>query len=145
MSAEESIRRVVNAYVLRVDAGRIDDVIALFTPDGVLEIVGQARHEGHAAIRAMFERGVEHLASSEATPRIRHHITSHLIEVDGPTDARSTCYWLAVVGAHGVDHWGRYADQLVVHDGEWRFAHRRIYLDGAVAGGWGARGTEWNA
>lgn len=145
MSPEEDIRRVVQTYVQRVDTGRVDDVVALFIPDGVLEIAGQARHEGHAAIRTMFDRGVEHLASAEAVPRIRHHLTSHLIDLDDATSARSSCYWLAVVGDRGIDHWGRYVDRLVVRDGNWRIAHRKIYLDGAVAGGWGARGREWHS
>lgn len=145
MSAEEAIRRVVATYVHRVDTGRIEDVVALFTPDGVLEIAGQTRHEGHDAIRAMFGRGVEHLAASEAVPRIRHHLTGHLIDLDGDDTAKSSCYWLAVVGDGGIDHWGRYVDRLVVHDGGWRIAHRRIHLDGAVAGGWGARGREWHS
>ena len=145
MTTEEAIRRIVHTYVQRVDTGRIDEVIALFAPDGVLEIAGQARHEGHAAIRTMFARGVEHLAAAEATPRIRHHLTSHLIELDDATHARSSCYWLAVVGDRGIDHWGRYVDRLLVDDGAWRIAHRKIYLDGAVAGGWGARGREWHS
>lgn len=145
MSTEEAIRRVVQTYVQRVDTGRIDDVIELFTPEGVLEIVGQARHEGHEAIRTMFGRGVEHLANAEEIPRIRHHLTSHLIDLDDATNARSSCYWLAVVGDRGIDHWGRYVDRLVVRDGRWRIAHRKIYLDGAVPGGWGARGREWHS
>jgi hypothetical protein len=63
----------------------------LFLPDGVLEIAGQARHEGRDAIRAMFDRGVQHLASTEATPRIRYHLTSDLIELEDNAAARSSC------------------------------------------------------
>lgn len=144
MSDEEAIRRVIATYVHRVDTGRVDDVVALFAPDGVLEIAGRSRHEGHDAIRAMFARGVAHLAAHETVPRIRHHLTSHLVELDGPTRARSSCYWLAVVGDAGIDHWGRYVDQLVLDGDTWRFAHRRIHLDGAIPGGWGARGAEWS-
>ncbi len=145
MSSEEAVRRVVATYVHRIDAGRVDDVVALFLPDGVLEVAGQARHEGQDAIRAMFGRGVAHLASNASVPSIRHHLTSHLIEIDDEHHARSWCYWLAVVGDAGIDHWGRYVDRLEVRDGVWRIAHRRIYLDGAVAGGWGAKGDEWNS
>jgi ketosteroid isomerase-like protein len=145
MSDEEAIRHVVAAYVQRVDTGRIDEVLQLFAPDGVLEIVGQARHEGVGAIRAMFERGVDHLARSESLPRIRHHLTSHLIELDGADAARSNCYWLATVGTAGVDHWGRYVDDLRRSEDAWLIVRRRIFLDGAVPGGWGARGAEWNS
>jgi hypothetical protein len=144
-SDEEAIRRLVATYVHRVDTGRIDDVIGLFVPDGVLEIVRQAVHTGQDEIRAMFARGVEHLAANEAVPRIRHHLTSHLIELESSEVARSSVYWLAVVGDAGIDHWGRYVDRLVRVDGTWRIAHRRIHLDGAVPGGWGARGREWHS
>jgi len=144
MSPEESIRHVVAAYAQCVDSGRIDELLALFLSDAVLEIVGQARHEGIDAIRAMFARGAEHLSDSEDVPRIRHHVTSQLIDVENADEARSSCYWLAVVGSQGVDHWGRYVDRLRRVDGAWRFAQRRIYLDGAVPGGWGSRGAEWN-
>lgn len=142
---EEHVRRIVATYVHRVDSGRIDDVLELFWPDGVLEIAGKARHEGTDAIRAMFDRGVEHLAAAETVPRIRHHLTSHLIEPDpdGVT-VRSSVYWLAVVGSSGIDHWGRYVDRIERRGDAWRIAQRRIHLDGAVPGGWGARGEEWH-
>lgn len=145
MNAEESIRRVVATYVQRVDSGHIPEVVELFATDGVLEIIGQARHVGRDAISAMFARGIEHLASNESGQRIRHHLTSHLIEFDDPTHARSSCYWLAIVGNAGVDHWGRYVDRLVEHESTWQITERRIYLDGSIPGGWGSRGGEWSS
>jgi hypothetical protein len=144
VTIEEAVRHTVAAYTHRVDTGRIDDLLRLFSPDAVIEIVGAARHEGTAAIAAMFGRGVEHLGRTAETPRIRHHVASQLIEVDSDTEARSSCYWTAIVGDLGVDHWGRYIDRLHLHNGRWCFRERRIYLDGAVPGGWGSRGAEWN-
>jgi hypothetical protein len=30
----------------------------------------------------------------------------------------------------GVDHWGTYADELVVEDGSWRFSRRVVRVEG---------------
>jgi hypothetical protein len=144
MSIEEAVRTTVASYTHRVDTGRIDELLDLFLPDAIVEIVGAARYEGIQAIGTMFGRGVEHLAQSADVARIRHHLASQLIEIDSDSEARSSCYWTAIVGDLGVDHWGRYVDRLELVDDRWRFRQRRIYLDGAVPGGWGARGAEWN-
>ncbi len=52
-----------------------------------------------------------------------------------PTEATASSYFL-VLTAIGVDHWGRYRDQLAVDpaDGAWRFAERRVRVDGSSAG-----------
>lgn len=142
--AVEEARRTVAAAVHHGDAGRFDELVALFCADATFEIVGQVRHEGRAAIAAMFARGGEHLAAAGPVPRIRHHLSSQLIEWDGPDRLRSSSYWVALMDA-GVDHWGRYVDHLVPEGGRWRFSLRRVLLDGAVPGGWGARGREWTA
>jgi hypothetical protein len=144
MTMEERVRRTVAAYTHLIDRGRIEELLELFEPDATLEIVGQARHEGTEAIGRLFGRGVEHLGATAEVPRIRHHLASQLIDVDSEVDARSSCYWTAIVGDRGVDHWGRYVDHLHLDGDRLRFRHRRIHLDGAVPGGWGARGAEWN-
>ncbi len=33
----------------------------------------------------------------------------------------------------GLDHWGRYRDVLTTEDGTWRFASRKISVDGFSA------------
>jgi len=41
-----------------------------------------------------------------------------------------------VIVDSGLDHWGRYIDRYVRIEGEWRFEHRRVALDGRVATSW---------
>jgi hypothetical protein len=36
----------------------------------------------------------------------------------------------------GVDHWGRYRDDLVRAGDVWRFAHRHVRTDGSAPGSW---------
>jgi hypothetical protein len=38
----------------------------------------------------------------------------------------------------GVDHWGRYRDELVDTEDRWRFARRQVRTDGAAPGSWAA-------
>jgi hypothetical protein len=39
----------------------------------------------------------------------------------------------------GVDHWGRYRDRYVRSAGAWRFAERRVRVEGVAAGSWAAQ------
>jgi ketosteroid isomerase-like protein len=147
LAAREAIRETVAAYAHHVDGGRFDELVALFTPDGVLEVVGGERAEGTAALRAFFT-GVGHdLASDRAAvgageaapaPRVRHHVSNLRITFDSPHQARAQSYFLCVTD-HGVDHWGRYRDRLVATGSTWRFAWRTVRTDGALAHGWAAR------
>lgn len=36
----------------------------------------------------------------------------------------------------GVDHWGRYIDELVQVGGRWRISYRCDIIDGSAAGDW---------
>jgi hypothetical protein len=135
--ARESIRETVARYAHAADSGRFDEIVELFTPDGVLEVDGQPPAAGRDAIRAFFGGTGESLAASGEVPIIRHHITSVTIDVISPEEARGASYFFAITHL-GVDHWGRYRDAYALHDGEWRFVHRRARTDGATPGGWAA-------
>ncbi len=146
IDAHLQIRNLVAGYAQCADSGRFEALVAMFTDDAVLDVPGLATHHGRAAIAAMFERAKEHLSGADpaagASAAIRHHVSSHHIEIESPQRARSSCYYSAhMVG--GVDHWGRYRDTFVALDGRWLFSHRRILRDGAIPGGWGSRGDEW--
>jgi 3-phenylpropionate/cinnamic acid dioxygenase small subunit len=137
VAAREGVRDTIARYAHCVDSGRFDDLVELFTPDGVLEVEGEAPHRGRDAIHAFVTGTGRDLAAETGTPRIRHHVGNVLIELDGRDRARARCYFLAVTD-RGLDHWGRYRDELQRSDDRWRFARRRVRTDGAVAGGWAA-------
>jgi 3-phenylpropionate/cinnamic acid dioxygenase small subunit len=135
LEARERIRETIAAYAHHVDGGRFDELVDLFAPDGVLEVEGEPAHRGRGAIRAFVTGTGRDLEADTGTPRIRHHVTNVSIELDGPDRARARCYFLALTDL-GVDHWGRYRDELG-RDGEtWRFVHRRVRTDGAAPGSW---------
>ncbi len=136
LEAREQIRDTIARYAHCVDGGRFDDLVELFATDGVLEVEGKPPHRGRSAIRDVVTGTGRDLAAGAGAPRIRHHVTNVLIELDGPDRARARCYFLAVTD-RGVDHWGRYRDELVRGPGgRWRFAHRRVRTDGVVPGSW---------
>ena len=70
------------------------------------------------------------LRSGSAEPVIvRHHTARFQIDVTGPDEVSSRCYY-QVLSKHGLDHWGRYVDRYRMIDERWYFLHRREFLDG---------------
>lgn len=139
IEARESIRDLVARYNAGGDSGRIDDVLALFATDAVMDIDGR-EYAGCEAIRGMFTGVVDRVSEGTAPgrrPVIQHHTATLQIDVTDRTSATSRCY-LQVLMAHGLDHWGRYLDDYTAVDGVWRFARRRVRVDGVTPGGWAA-------
>ena len=136
--ARERIRDVVSRYATNVDSGRFDEVVSLFAPDATF-VLRDRRYQGRDEIRSIFTTAGDSLESHQrGAPVIRHHVTSHQIDVLSPTEARSRCYFVVFV-AGGLDHWGRYLDEFGLVEGNWRITSRRDLIDGLVPGGWAAR------
>jgi hypothetical protein len=131
--AREQIRELVAAYAHCADSGRFDELVALFASDGVLQTPDGQELSGQAAIHGFLTATKTRLAATPATPLIRHHVANLRIEVSGPLSATGAAYFF-VVTERGPDHWGRYRDRYVCRDGQWRFAHRRVRLDGRAPG-----------
>ena len=133
LAAREHIREAIARYAHLVDTGRLDELLELFTEDGVLEAGDRPPAHGRAAIRALFVDTGTRLAAGARRPFIRHHVSNVAIEVTGPASASAVSYFL-VVTERGPDHWGRYRDRFAAHDGRWLFAHRRAKVDGYAPG-----------
>jgi len=121
--ARESIRDLVARYNAYGDSGLFDRLIDLFAADAVLELA-DGEHRGLDAIRSVFtgtrDRGAGY---------IRHHTATHQIDLHTDTTASGRCYF-SVLTTVGLDHWGRYLDRYESVDGAWRFAHRKVVVDG---------------
>jgi hypothetical protein len=138
LTAREEIRQLVAAYAHAVDRGRFDDLVELFTADGVLEAGAGSGASGRDAIRA-FLAGVDGPdGDSPALAYIRHHVSNVVIHIDGRERARAESYFF-VVTDRGPDHWGRYRDDLAYDGARWRFARRVARTDGAAPGSWAER------
>ena len=142
--AREGVRDCIARYNAFGDSGRMDDLLAVFAEDAVMEMDGE-KTVGRKAITDAFRaagRDFVDYAKTAGTPRdapvVRHFTSTIVITVESPTVARATLYFFVLM-YHGLDHWGRYEDDYRLVDGEWKIAHRREWMDGAVHGGMGAR------
>jgi ketosteroid isomerase-like protein len=136
LAARESIRDLVARYNANGDAGRFDALLALFAEDATLELA-DAVHRGKTAIRALFEGVARRTGGDGPAKFIRHFVATHQIDVLSETQARGRCYF-AVLTDRGLDHWGRYVDEYCRAGDRWLFRARKVTVDAAVPGGWGA-------
>lgn len=136
--AREAIRDVLARYNHAGDRGRLDEMVELFTVDGVLEIAGDPPIVGRPAIRGFFVDTAASLRAATGVPLLRHHVSSVLIDLDRDLLGASATSYFLVVTERGPDHWGRYRDELVQDGPVWRFTRRRVRTDGAAPDSWGA-------
>ncbi len=132
--ARESIRDLVARYNANGDAGRIQEVLRLFTDDAVLEVASDQRYVGTDAIRGLFQGAMD----DGGVRVLRHFTATHQIDVLSQSEARGRCYY-AVFTEHGLDHHGRYLDEYTCAGGVWRFQTRRVTVDARTPGGWAER------
>jgi hypothetical protein len=130
-----SILDTMARYTHAGDTGRSQAFADCFTPDGVMEVIGEQTAEGRDAIYRFLEEQKASLAGAMETKLIRHFVTSHWISFESPEEASASSYFLAITHI-GPDHWGRYRDRFVPVEGAWLIARRTVRVDGAAAGGW---------
>src|SRR3954452_2285724 len=123
--AVEEIREVVLRYCRGLDRLDADLLAGAYLP-GALDdhgvFVGDA---GEFCERV--------LASHRRYEATMHCVLNHLVELDGPDDARGEAYVLAYQrrtvedGTPVLDTWwGRYADRYARREGRWGIAHRVV-------------------
>lgn len=126
--ARESIRDLVTRYNSNGDAGRFPQVIELFAPDAVMQLHDHT-YSGLDQIMTIFTGTQDRLRRGQTPGYVRHFGATHQIDLIDETSATGRLYF-AVISSVGLDHWGRYADQYCVIDGAWKFAHRKVVVDG---------------
>ncbi len=114
MMAEGAIRRVLAEYCHRVDDGRLDELVELFTLDGTF-VFGKLVAHGRGGVKAWFEQN--------HTPEVRgkHLTTNTVVDVDGwRAAAVSDFVFLAFQDRRLVPLLtGRYHDEFRSVDGRW--------------------------
>jgi hypothetical protein len=134
--AREAIRQTMAAYTMAGDRLRVEEFVAVFTDDAVLESEGVPeadafRFEGRAAIGGWLMRWRRPPDAERRTHQatfVRHHLSTSQIELTGADSARARTYWTAYTDI-GPDHCGYYLDQFRKVDGQWLIAHRRVRMD----------------
>lgn len=133
LCAREAIRDTMARYTTAGDRLKIDDFVACFTEDAVIESehVPQARafrYEGREAIRAWQQRWLEGAGGTHGASFVRHHLSTSTIDLVGDGTAKARTYWVAWTDI-GPDHAGYYLDDFQESGGLWLIAHRRIRMD----------------
>jgi 3-phenylpropionate/cinnamic acid dioxygenase small subunit len=123
LGAVEQIRATIACYCQALDDRRYDDLLAVWSPDGVFEIPGMdVRAVGHDGLRAYF-------SSLPLGGKQRHLVTNTLVTELTETEAHSVSD-LAVLQLTDtgwtISVLGRYDDTHSQEDGVWRFQHRRL-------------------
>lgn len=129
----QAIRALKARYCAICDNGHDpDEIVKIFTADGIWESPTTGYFEGLEAIRLEFQRAGERIKRSQ------HTITNEIIEVDGDR-AIGTWYIVALFErpAEPGATWslGRYFDEYVRVNGEWRIRHLRVEPLGRLAAG----------
>jgi len=116
----EGIRNTIAAYTQGLDDGRVDDVVATFCPDGVVDIAGMGTHEGHEALRAIYETW------KPRGPQRHMVMNTHITEWndDEATAVSDVVFLYKSDKGWQVVTVGRYEDTLHRDGNTWKF-HRR--------------------
>lgn len=135
--AREAIRDTMARYTQAGDRLRLDDFLAVFTEDAVMESEGVPeadafRYEGKSGIAKWITRWTDRARDEQAPTHgasfVRHHLSTCRIDVIDAEHARGRTYWVAYTDI-GPDHCGYYVDSFRKVDGDWLIAHRRVRLD----------------
>jgi hypothetical protein len=116
----EGVRAALAAYTHALDDGRTDDVVATFCTDGMVDIPGMGKHEGHEALRAAYTKWAPRRPQRHLV--VNTHVTDwNEVEARAVSDV---VFLLKGEGGWAVQLVGRYDDTLHEDGGVWRF-HRR--------------------
>jgi len=136
LEEKEAIRDLMSAYCFYVDNGEFEKFAGLFTADGIFESGPLGKLRGRKAIHDFI---AAHVPREGEGPARKHCTMNHLISVNG-LEARAESYIVVLREAGGgiiASLAGRYEDQLVKENGEWRFKVRKIHFD--IAGDLGLK------
>jgi hypothetical protein len=117
----EGVRAALAAYTQALDDGRVEDVVATFCTDGVIDIPGMGTHAGHDALRAAYA------GWKPRRPQRHLVLNTHVTEWDDHQASASSDVIFLLMGKDGgwsIQLVGRYQDTLHHDDGTWRFHHR---------------------
>ena len=129
MSDDAEITALLYEYATRLDAGDLDGVAELFAAATFRSPAG-THLTGTVQVRSMYDA----MQLYDGAPGTRHLITGAVVDVTGPSSARSTCQFVVLQGVAGAPLGpvlaGRYVDEFDRGpDGRWRFRDRLVVSD----------------
>lgn len=114
------VRATIGAHTQAQDAGRTDDVVALYTDDAVLELPGADPIQGHVGLKAAFDDWAPQL------PQL--HLVGNTT-ITSWSDDRAIALSDAAFFQRGETGWavqvvGHYNDTFDLVDGAWKISRR---------------------
>jgi hypothetical protein len=131
IDAREQIRDLVARYNANGDSGRFSEVLALFRADATMTIEDTV-YSGIEEISTIFTDTRDRVANADEPQLMRHHTSTHQIDLLSDTEATGRSYFQVIMAA-GLDHWGRYLDTYSLDGDRWMFSTRRVLTDGYAA------------
>ncbi len=112
----EAVRRLRNHYHRCINDARYDEIPLLFTEEASLDFSYIGKTQGRAKITKFFA------ATPDVLPFIKQFIHNHIIDLDGD-QGTGVSYMEARTVNKGIAYvvTGRYDDEYVRVDGEWKF------------------------
>jgi hypothetical protein len=126
--ARERIRDTLALYNWSGDAGRIEDLIQSFCPEGELEVRDTATATGRIAI-AEFLGGVTAPPVNSGVKRIVRHTLTNIRFTELTQERAQVSSYFTVFTEIGLDHYGRYRDVFAPVGDAWLIAHRFVSTD----------------
>jgi hypothetical protein len=131
LDIRESVRQTLADYTAATDRFDLRALAACFGPNGVLVFTGGTEPlMGPAAIEAGLLAAMTREPDRKGTApkHVRHHVSSVRFGSVARDRVEVSSYF-AVHTDVGLDHWGRYRDELIPVNDQWLFARRRISVD----------------
>jgi hypothetical protein len=131
VAAGDDLRNLLALYCERIDAGDFQGVGELFEHGVLTEPGGTELARGSEAVATFYAAGT---LLHDGSPCTKHLVTNVVLDVDeaaGTAAVRSSYLVLQQVGAGPLQPiiTGHYHDTFECHDGGWRFAERRFFVD----------------
>jgi len=123
----EQIRELYARYAITIDNSRFDEWVNCFTADGTFESPLLGKFTGVENLH----RFTRQYHESWAGGGVRHMMVNVSFDVQGDT-ATGTCNLIYFKVHDGKSEYlltGGYHDTLRKEQGEWRYTHRKVYLD----------------
>lgn len=122
--SSQAIERIFSCYCRYIDDRRLDDVAALFAPDGVLSLEQfDVRACGPAEVRTKLD------AITDERIKGTHASFNHLIDIDGDAATATADFMLVEFGgAPRIMTVGRYHARFVRAGASWKIGEWKIEL-----------------
>ena len=122
----ELLMKLMHQYSDCLDNGRLEELVALFTDDGVWDgsAWGLAEVRGAAQLRTFFDATILAHAGTGTV----HLVLNHIIDVSADTAAGTAYFQAFGRNPDGTrkDSLGLYTDQFVRTGASWKFARRTV-------------------